>query len=169
VFSLAFLETAREVNGGEYPALECDVEGCAVRIVGEVKYALPGGALHLGDDSLSGLLKAWPETLAALIALGTSRVHCIKTGKVRIVTDPRKALLSFLSYYFRCRTILSPLMPDWAGDLLCKKSTDFKPKTQYPDPSVEWILPRLDPPSPEILPAEWSWLRETFSGLIEIY
>lgn len=161
-FSLTFLQTARTPQQYVFPPLQFG----KVRLIGEVKHVLPGGPLHLGDDSLSGLLKSWPEILAAMIALNSHQVYCLKTGKVKELANPQQALADFIAYYLRCQNHLSPLMPDWANDFFKKEPLQFQ--TQYEDPIVEWILSRLDPPHLEELQTEWGWLHDTFSELLTL-
>lgn len=161
-FSLTFLQTIRTPQQYAFPPLQFG----QVRLIGEVRHALLNGPLHLGDDSLSGLLKNWPEILAAMIALNSHHVYCLKTGKVKEIANPHQALTDFITYYLRCQSHLSPLMPDWASDFFKKEPLQFR--TQYEDPVVEWILSRLDPPSPAQLQTEWGWLHETFSELLTL-
>jgi exonuclease V gamma subunit len=174
LFSLSFLESAetmrRTKDRTEFPPLEIELdEGSRVLLIGEVNHVMEQGVLHLGDDSLPALLKAWPELLAASIALGTSRIYFLKNGKVKTITDPKKSIKSFISYYLRCTNSLSPLVPDWADSLLRRGFESFDTKTEYEDPVVDWLLPRLEVPSPELLFKEWEWLREVFADLIALY
>lgn len=174
LYSLSFLETAREKSVVskdriEFPAIEVDMgNGSRVAIVGEVKQAMGDSALSYGDDSIGNFLKSWPETLAAMMALKSNQVRFLKNGRVKEIADPAKSMRSFLEYYFRCRTILSPLMPDWADALLKKEAADFDTKTEYDDFAVEWILARLEMPPAEALFSDWRWLRDVFSELIAV-
>ena len=140
-----------------------------VLLTGDIPFALRQGALHLGDDSLPSLLRAWPELLAAAAALGAPYIYVLKNGKIKTIADPHKSLKSFICYYLKCSEALSPLLPDWADALLRKGPEAFERETQYEDPVVEWLLPRIAPFEPELLFQEWSWLKEVFQDLIALY
>lgn len=174
-FSLFFLESAQERreitnNRIEFPPLELKLEdGSLVRLIGDVNFAMEQGVLHLADDHLSPLLKNWPEILAGSVALNSSQIYFLKSGKVKTIADPVKSLKAFVSYYLRCSTELSPLIPDWADSLLRKGIDFFETKTLYDDHVVEWLLPRLEMPSTEQLFQEWDWLKKTFEDLIALY
>ena len=174
IVSLSFLETAqekRQTQGRiECPPLEFDMEdGSSVFLTGEISDALEEGALHFGPDAIGSLLKVWPEVLATSVALGTSQIYFLKNGKVKSIENPKKSLQSFISYYLRCMETISPLLPDWADSLLRKGAESFDGKTEYEDPIVEWLAPRLDMPPPDVLFTEWSWLKEVFHDLIALY
>lgn len=122
--SLTFYQTAKE---GEFPPLQIQLGDSVVQIIGDIPFLLEDGALHFGDDKISALLKVWPEVLAACVALKTSNIYCLKTGKIKTVTNPQESLKKFVSYYLRCQNTLSPLIPDWADAFLRKGPDAFSP------------------------------------------
>lgn len=170
LYSLHFLETATEkqfIRDGLAEMKPIQVGG--VQFLGEIKNVMGDGYLHIGEDSFAGIIKVWPEALVALIALGTSQILCLKSGKTRTIADPRGSLEKLLNYYGRASHGLSPLLPDWADSFLRKGIDAFREKDDWEDPVVDWLLPRLEIPPTEILFDQWNWLHEIFSDLIAIY
>lgn len=175
VRSISFLETAVAkkvlLDGSyEFPPLGVDLDdGSTYRLIGDVPFAMEDGILHLGDDKLPSLLKIWPEALAASIALQSSHIYFLKTGKVKSISDPKSALKKFIEYYVRCNQGLSPLVPDWSDAFLRKTFEEFSYEFDYEDVVNQWIHARLELPEPKALFEEWSWLRDSFRGLVDLY
>lgn len=166
--SFAFLETAREPS--EFLPLQIGLsDGSIVSLKGEIPLALEDGALHLGDDKISSLLKVWPEVLALLTALERSEIYFLKSGKIKSVQNPKESLQRFIEYFLLCEESLSPLIPDWADVLLRKKAEDFSAEFAYEDAVNEWMMPRLDLPEADRLFQNWGWLKTSFEGLISLY
>lgn len=171
LLSLSFLETCREKRWVtkdhlELPPIELEK---GVRIIGEVQWAVRDGFLHLGEDAISGALRAWPEILATSIALESRKIYFLKSGKTRTLEEPTLALEAFLDYYFRCSSSLSPLIVDWIDPFLRKGIEEFDGEIRSQDPIVQWVLFRLGKFPKEQLFEEWGWLKETFSSLIALY
>ncbi len=162
VHSLSLLQTA---GNGELPPLEIQ----NVKIVGDVPFCLEDGALHFGADTLSSLIRVWPEVLVSCVALNSQSIYFLKTGKIKQIEDPVSSLKKFVEYYLRCSEILSPLVPDWADALLRKTPEDFSQGFDFEDVVNEWVSLRLDMPDVEELFEDWKWLRSSFEGLIQLY
>src|SRR5262249_39537074 len=100
---------------------------------------VPNGVLHMGDDTIRGMLRRWPEILAVLAHTNTCSIFCLRTGRVREVQDPRESLQKiedlFAQFYG------TPLLfhPDWA-DALLRKNQD--PEAETEDLVVQWMLDR---------------------------
>jgi exonuclease V gamma subunit len=123
--------------------------------------------LHMGDDTIRGMIRRWPELLAALCSTGTTAVHCLRTGRIREVQDPKTSLQKIETLFaeFHGKPLL--FHADWADDLL-RKNRDPQDKTE--DLVVQWMLdrcPGLD------CKREWQTarelLRETLSSLITLF
>lgn len=170
VFSICFLETASEKESIQNAVAEMKpVRIDGVQLLGEIKSVMADGYLHIGEDTLAGLIKVWPDVLTASIALGTSQIFCIKSGKIRTIANPLESLKKLLRYYNRASSGISPLLPDWADSFLRKGVDAFREKSDWEDPVVDWLLPRLEIPPTEILFSQWSWLHEVFSDLTALY
>lgn len=156
--SLTFYQTAK---GLEFAPIQLS----SSQIIGEIPHCVEDGALYFGDDQISSLLKVWPEVLSACVALKSSKIYFLKTGKIKIIERPKEALEKFVAYFLRCQNTLSPLIPDWANAIL--RNFEFSPEFDYRDEVYEWILPRLE--IHETFLEEWKWLQETFSELIELF
>ena len=167
VHSFSLLQTAGKE---ELPPLELQLEnGQNVKIVGDVPFSLEDGALHFGADSLSSLIKVWPEVLVSCVALNAPKIYFLKTGKVKEIEDPKGSLERYLEYFLRCSNTLSPLVPDWADSLLRKAPEDFSQSFDFEDVVNEWVLLRLDIPVAKELFEDWNWLRTSFEGLVKLY
>lgn len=164
---LAFLYSH---NMEEFAPLKITLEsGSVISLIGDIPFSLEDGALHFGDDTLSSLLKVWPEVLAVSMAIQSKNIYFLKSGKVKTLIDPETSLKNYLSYYLRCQNCLSPLIPDWADALLRKQPKDFVPEFDYEDVVNQWISDRLEVMDAKTLFVEWDWLKASFAGLIQLY
>lgn len=156
---LTLLETA---GLGEAPPIEWEGR---VRIVGTIPYVVDEGALHFGDDTLPSLLRAWPEILAALVALNRTTIYFVKADKEKEVANPLKCLQQYVAYYQRCCETLSPLIPEWADVLLKNPGKALPLEFEHCDAVTQWMLDRLEIPPLD----EWGFLTEAFEGLTLLY
>lgn len=156
------------------PAIELKWDRLNVKIVGEIKPVSSGGFLCLQDDKIDGLLKVWPECLAAAIVLEKPAVVMVKTGKAKPLENVEEHLKSYLEYYFRCLKAPSPLIPAWSDPLLRKGVFELEKKMgqreMFEDPVKEWVMSRAEIPPAEKLFEEWGGcLKASFAGLISLY
>ncbi len=174
----SFLQSCREKKqdecGWEFPALHLD----GVKIVGEMKQFSTLGYIHTGYDNLEGLLKVWPECLAALIASESTKIYFLKTGKVKEIGDPKKALSAFIRYYFKAKSTPSPLLPTCADAFLRKGFTEWEKKmqttllgkTHFEDEVMDWVMERISFPTPKTWYDDWhEELSTTFDALLDLY
>jgi hypothetical protein len=152
----------------QLPPIQWQEDGFLIQIIGDV-IALEKGALSLGEDSFTSLIRIWPEVLASLVGLGVDQICFLKTGKTKSLNSPFEALKQFTRYYLRCHKSLSPLISDWADGLLRKKEDFYPSSARYEDVYVDWLLERLDLPSFSQLQEEWSSLKETFAEILLLY
>jgi exonuclease V gamma subunit len=158
----------REGDRWEFPSLELEpAAGLKVHLIGEVKTFSTKGFIHSGGDQIDGLLRVWPECLTALVASNKHEIHCLKSGRVRIVEDPKRALNAFLLYYFLAETAPSPLLADWANSILRKGTFEWDEKaTQFEDPVWKWVVERSSLPPANLWLENWQEiLQNTFSEL----
>ena len=168
----------RDLPSGEFefPPLEVPFRGALIKIVGDVKYCSKRGPLHIGDDSMSALLKGWPEYLVALCTLQSNSLFCLRSGKVKSVSLPLEALRNCLDLYFLGLQAPLPLISDWVEPLLRKedpkdlqKKIDAK-RTMFEDPVHDWLLSRIEEPSAEAIFSAWMpYLKNCLSALIDLY
>lgn len=166
IVSLQLLSASASKQKGIYPPLKLDLEEMCVELVGEVPFSLEKGAIHFGDDHLSSLIKAWPEILISLVVTNSDEIFFVQKEKIKKVIDPLEALKKYVSYYLRSKESLSPLMPEWADEILRKERKEFEFKTNFEDPYTSWVLQRIKERED---PSSWQWLRKSFSSLIELY
>lgn len=186
LFSLHFLENCTgmpeipgEKNRCELPPIEVVWENrLKVKLTGEIKNATNQGLLAISEDQIDKLLKIWPESLIASIALKKSQVLFLKSGRIKTLSDPEKSLKEFLEYYFLCLATPSPLLPEWADPILRKgvpelekkMESSFSEKRKFDDPILEWMSSRLEMPSAKQIMEEWgSIIKQAFSGLAALY
>ena len=182
LFSLHFLENCtrtEEKNRYELPPIEVVWENrLKVKLTGEIKNATNQGLLAVSEDQIDKLLKIWPESLIASIALKKSQVLFLKSGRIKNLSDPEKSLKEFLEYYFLCLATPSPLLPEWADPILRKgvpelekkMESSFSEKRKFDDPILEWMSSRLQMPSAKQIMEEWgSIIKQAFSGLAALY
>lgn len=178
-FTIALLEncTTAHWDGPKKwiaPAIQLKWEGCTIKLVGEIKPVSSGGFLCLDDDKIEGLLRAWPECLAAAVVLNLPSVVMVKSGKVKTVENAEDQLKAFMEYYFRCLKSPSPLISSWADSFLRKGVAELEKKMEqwemFEDPVKEWVMARTEIPSAETLFSEWGeCLKTSFAGLISLY
>ena len=179
-FRMCCKEKKRGENGWEYPSLELNPRpGLHVKLVGEVKTFSQKGFIHTGNDNLEGLLKVWPECLAALVASGRREIYFLKSGKIKMVDQPDQALNAYLLYYFLSQSAPSPLLADWADSILRKGPDEWGKKmndkmlgkgVRFEDAVWDWVIDRVDLPSADIWFDRWGEaLRDHFSQLTAIY
>jgi len=164
----------------EVPALEISLnENLKIRLVGEIKTVSVKGSLHLGDDSLSGVLKSWPEYLVSSLKLSSSQIFLLKSGKIKTIENPEAHLKAFILYYFYALSAPSPLINAWADSLLLKGVEDLEKKIRntisgkgirFEDPIFDWVMARAKISLPERIIENWApLLKSTFSGLMAMY
>jgi len=178
-FSLHLLENGQPKEEGdplERPAIELHWEGgFKARIFGEIKPVSYQGILSTYEDQVSGLLKIWPEALAAAIALNAPQILLLKSGKIKSLVCPEESLKRFVEYYLRALQSPTPLLPEW-GDALLKKGAPelrkkmeatFSSKRLFEDQVIDWVALRGQIPDAEQISEGWgAYLKETFSDLI---
>jgi hypothetical protein len=130
--------------------------------------SVPGGVLYLGADDIGGMFRKWPEILAGLSASGGNKIFCLRTGRVREVSDPGTALQLATNLFLRCQKSPCFLHAEWA-DAVLRKNTPVQ-LDQTKDPVLLWIIQR----SPEFdLEKErkiWEPIfSETFSSLTALF
>jgi hypothetical protein len=166
-------KSRRDGSCWTFPAIELDLNGVHVRVVGDIKFASNLGFVCLKDD-LQSLLKAWPEALVTAIATGDARIWCPRTGKYKEIAEPLASLTAFVEYYFTCLQSPSPLLLDWADSLLRKDLADFEKAMNreftFEDPVFQWVLDRIEPLSPAQIYEEWgTYLKNVFGSLAQLY
>jgi exodeoxyribonuclease V gamma subunit len=137
-------------------------------LCGEVPYCVPGGVLHLGADDIGGLLRKWPELLAALVATGATKIYCLRSGKVREIGDPVSALQQAIDLFVRCRKSPCFLHAEWADALLRKKAAPEMDPIK--DRVLRWIIQRS--PALDVAHEQKIWqelFEETFSALTALF
>ena len=135
---------------------------------GEVPYCVPEGILHLGADDIGGLFRKWPELLAALVANNATKIFCLRSGKVREITDPASALQRAIDLFVRCRKSPCVLHGEWADALLRKKVAPEM--DQIKDRVLRWIIQRS--PALDFAHEQKIWQdtwAETFSALTALF
>lgn len=159
---ISLLQTATE---GEHSPIFLELNnGQKVQIVGSIPYSFTDGAVHFGADSLASLLRVWPEVLVANVALGTNNLYFLKTGKIKQIDDPLGSLKKLVEYHLRFSKALTPLIPDFAEQLLRGKDKEFE--FEFEDRVSEWVFLRLEMPDHF---APWDFFKETFRSLIDLY
>lgn len=164
----------------ELPALQLDLtDRLRIRLVGEIQTVSIQGAIHLGEDSLNGILKNWPEYLVASLALSTHQIFLLKSEKIKKIEAAQENLKAFLIYYFYALSAPSPLLPLWADSLLLKGNEELEKKIgnihsgkgiRFEDPVFEWVASRADVPSAHAMIEKWGpVLKQSFSGLMDLY
>lgn len=150
--------------------------GQSIQIKGEIPFLTQRGVLHLGEDTLTGVLRIWPEVLAVYLATGCNEILFTNGKKPRVLSFDKaeESLKLLLEYYLRCISAPSPLIQDWADSLLRRGPEELAKKMAAPkfkeDPTVAWVLSRADLPSAEELFQTWSVpLRKIFAPLIALY
>ena len=140
--SLSLLETA---GVGEHPPIHLTLEnGQRVQIVGHVAFSLKSGSIHFGADSISSLIRSWPEILVTCVARQSKKVHFVKSGKVKEIDDPLSSLKKYVEYFLRFSSSLTPLIPDFADHFLRDKKGEFT--LDFEDRVNEWVLLRTKMP-----------------------
>jgi len=130
--------------------------------------SVSGGVLHLGADDIGGLLRKWPELLSALVATDTTKIFCLRSGKVRDIADPASALQRAVDLFLRCRKSPCFLHAEWADALLRKKVAPEM--DQIKDRVLRWIIQRS--PALDVAHEQKIWqetLAETFSALTALF
>ncbi len=123
----------------------------------DTSQAVPGGVLHMGADDIGGLFRKWPTLLSILATNNTNQIFCLRTGKVRIVDNPKLALEAARRFFSRCRTSFCFLHAEWADAVLRKNSAPSLEQTK--DQVLRWLMAR----SPAFdLEREMGLWRETF-------
>jgi hypothetical protein len=120
---------------GMWPPLEVG----GTKIVGEIAWHAPEGVVHLGDDSIEGIARKWPELLSALVFRGAKRIHCVKNGRVREVTDPLSALEGVVELFLHYQHGVLKFHPEWADAILRKNKA---PDTTPNDRILQWAIER---------------------------
>ncbi|HEY4255013.1 MAG TPA: hypothetical protein VGM34_01535, partial [Chlamydiales bacterium] len=149
------------------PAQIHSIEFNQLSLSGIGHLAAAQGALHMGEDSIRGMLRRWPEILAVLCHTGSNQIHCLRTSRIREVDDPVSSLKKLRELFVQLHS--SPLFfhPDWADDLLRKEQD---PKEEIDDLIVRWVLERNQGLS---LQAEWQKtrdvLKEAFASLTALF
>lgn len=179
-FRMSCHQKMKNESGWVFPSLEVALSTFQqVKLVGDVKTFSSKGFIHAGNDNLEGLLRVWPECLAALIASGKQEIYCLKSGKIKTVDRPDRALKAFVSYYFLSQSAPSPLLADWADTLLRKGVGEWEKKikdklmgkgVRFEDPVWNWVIGRVNLPQPSLWYEMWdSILQEVFSELTALY
>lgn len=177
-FSLIFRENCTQIQWeGSYciaPPIELCWDELKVRLVGEIKQTTRKGLICANDDNVSGLLKIWPEALAAAIALNAPQIWMLKNGKTKTIERAEEGLKAFVAYYFQCLAVPSPLLTDWADAILRKGVDELEKKmkmgSQFDDPVVDWVLARAEmPAAAEIMTGWGAYLRGAFCHLSALY
>ncbi|MDE3045036.1 MAG: exodeoxyribonuclease V subunit gamma [Verrucomicrobiota bacterium] len=142
-------------------------ETSTIRLIGSASLAVPDGLLYIGDDSIRGMLRRWPELLFSLAYSETRRIYCMRSGRVREVIEPLSSLQAIVELYYRCRFLPLFLHPDWADELLRK---GVSPDRDCDDPLLEWTLERSS--SFDLQKEQITWretLEKTFTSLISLF
>lgn len=179
-FKMCCLKKTKKEIGWMFPSLEVELNSLQqINLVGDVKTFSSKGFIHAGNDNLEGLLRVWPECLAALVASGKQEIYCLKSGKTKTVDRPDRALKAFVSYYFLSQSAPSPLLADWADPLLRKGVGEWEKKmkdklmgkgVRFEDPVWNWVLGRVNLPQPSIWYEMWNPIfQEVFSELTALY
>ncbi len=128
---------------------------------------VPNGVLHMGDDTIRGMLRRWPEILAVLAHTNTHSIFCLRTSRVREVQNPQESLQKIEALFAQFHSTPLLFHPDWA-DAMLRKNQDPDDATE--DLTLQWMLdrcPGLDHKH------EWqkarTVLRETLASLIALF
>jgi exonuclease V gamma subunit len=137
------------------------VEFNLLSISGTGHLAVPQGALHMGEDSIRGMLRRWPEILAVLCHTGSNKIYSLRTSRVREVNDPLGSLQKLRELFLQLHS--SPLFfhPDWADDLL-RKERD--PEEESEDLVLRWVLERTQGLEVSV---EWQKTRDLLKGAFD--
>lgn len=155
-----------KVDGGwRIPPLALELDGCPIELFGRLDWTLPRGYPILGKRRVKEALKRWPDYLVHAAVAARCEVDLVsdllfvEEGKAdRIAGEPLAHLEALVGYTLLCRQNLSPVRPDWAGELLAgkidqldRKWRDFEGK----DPYLEWLWPSLKTRDLERLVEGW--------------
>ncbi len=177
-FSLVLNESCStpQWEGDHYtaPPIELTWDNLTVRIVGEARQATLKGVICANDDTLSGVLKIWPEALAVALSLNAPQLWMLKNGKTKQLENPAESLKGFIEYYFHSLNAPSPLVPDWVDSILRKGAKELEKKMEkgslFEDPTLEWVSACAELPCAQEIYSNWApFLQEAFSGLLQIY
>lgn len=162
---LCFTETEQS----EGP-IKVAIDGFAepVHLIGEGSLAVPGGVLHVGGDDIGSILRRWPEILSVLVSTKSSKIHCLKTGRIREVVDPVASLQEAVKLYCYCQKYLFFLHPEWADAVLRKDIDPALDRTK--DRIMQWALQRS--PSFDVGREREIWkerLQSAFSSLTALF
>lgn len=137
-------------------------------LIGVAPFAVPGGVLHLGADDIGGFFRRWPELLAVLTATKTSKVFCLRTGRVREIANPERALELAIQFFAGHRDNLCCLHSEWVDAMLRKKV--LPELDEIKDPVLRWAIQRSPELNLEQELATWqdAW-QETFAELIVLF
>lgn len=160
------IRQAEKVDGGwRIPPLALELDGCPIELFGRLEWTLPRGYPILGKRRVKEALKRWPDYLvhATVAAAGeidlASDLLFVEEGEVnRLDVNPIDPLRELVRYTLLCRQNLSPVRPDWAGDLLSGKIDQLDRKWrdfQGKDPYFEWLWPSLKAADLEKLVEGW--------------
>ncbi len=159
-----------------FAPLEVPFSSFSLRLVGDVPFCSLRGPIHFGEDSFPAMLKNWPEYLAALCALRSQEIFCLRSGKIKVVPSPLDELKKCLEIYDLALQAPLPLAPQWTDALIRKQDAEelekkFEAKRAVmEDPVYDWVFSRIQKPSAEALVADWgALLQEKLGALIELY
>ncbi len=168
----------RDIPNGpfSFAPLEVPFKSSFVRLTGEIPFCSTRGLIYFGEDSFSALLRSWPECLAALCALQSQQIFCIRSGKIKIVESPLEELKKCLDIYDLALQTPLPLVSQWSDALVRKQDPEelekkFETKRAVlEDPVYDWMFSRIERPSAETITADWGpFLQTKLRGLIELY
>ena len=146
-----------------------------VHLIGMVRHVSSKGAIHFGEDSFSSLLKNWPEHLAALTALQSNEIFCIRSGKLKLVPDPKAALKECIKLYLLGLETPLPIVSEWVDALVRKgDAADLEKKINSSradkDEIYTWVLERSAPMIAKDLIHTWrASLQESLKDLLTLY
>ncbi len=162
------------------PLIELSIDGQSIKIIGQLPDVSKRGLFSQGDDKFFNLIKLWPDYLIFLKIqkeLGLeNNILFLKTGREKSFQkfDVDLALEKYLKYYGLCLSHPSPLIKDWAEELLFKNENLEKAirksleKEEFIDPYFKSATSCFDIPKADIIIKNWSpLLKETFNPLLE--
>jgi len=160
----------------EAPALQLDLDGRQVQIVGELRNVVSSGLLlENGGTKWKLTLRHWPLLLVNLLYTKqkSAFLYSLASGSsFQWEIDARSALCRWLRYFALAKQSLSPLIAPWAEIFLLKGKEEWKSSAHEKlvaeeDRWIRWVAARADPLPLDSIWGKWSEpLQETFAELL---
>jgi exodeoxyribonuclease V gamma subunit len=149
------------------PAVEVDYKGGKRIIIGKLPFVSNQGLISLKNSHIQEIWKVWPQYLLYQSAaehfptLLKQQIIPLEAAnpKKYVINDPTSYLKSFIDYYERSHSEISPLMPEWISSISQQDAASLRKEMEKSfigfQKEVQWTLNKNSLPDAEKIIQDW--------------